>query len=102
MPVQGLQASNVSSSAIQLTWHPPTNSNGPITNYFLYWSSDGLPDSHVTIPPSLHQFVLHSLLPYTAYNIAVSVANSAGRSENRSLTVLTPEAGTCFPAVGVS
>lgn len=102
MPVEGLQANNVSSSAIQLTWHPPTHSNGPITNYFLYWSSDDMPGSHMTIPANLHQFVLHSLLPYTVYSIAVSVANTAGRSENRSLTVRTPEAGTCFHAVGVS
>ena len=95
MPVEGLQANNISSKVVELTWDPPTHSNGPITNYFLYWSSDGVsPDSHMTIPPDVHQFVLRSLVPHTEYNITVCAANIAGRSENRSLTVLTAQAGT--------
>lgn len=94
LPVERLQASNVSSNAIECTWDPPTHSNGPITNYFLYWSSEGVsPASLMAIPPDVHRCVLHSLSPYTAYHITVCVANTAGKSKNRSLIVHTTEAG---------
>ena len=95
MSVEGLQASNVSANAIELIWHPPIRSNGPIINYHLYWSSSGVsPDGHVTIPPDIHRYVLSSTIPNTLYTITVSVTNIAGRSENRSVSVHTMEAGT--------
>lgn len=81
---------NVSSSSIEVVWQRPLEANGEITEYTLTLFGPG--GSNVTHTPGT-SFTLHSLLPYTAYNLSVTAATRKGAGPQLLLQLHTDEGG---------
>jgi len=91
-PPQNIRASVINSTTVEVTWHPPSITNGILRYYtVVYSSSDGMEmmevnSSDVTVLVS----ALDPFTNYTFYVLAVTVAPSEASD---SYTVLTDEAG---------
>ena len=76
-----------------LSWDPPAAANGILTNYTVL--QDGV--TLATLSPSVLEYNVSSLLPFTQYSFSVAVCNSAGCVESSSVTTMTLEDGTYQP-----
>ncbi len=85
------------STSIELSWAPPTQSNGIITGYFLTYSTGSGQLSSENIPASVTSYTVTGLEENTLYQLTVSAENSAGRGEGSTVSVRTlPDGGSCL------
>ena len=81
-------------TSIELSWTPPTETNGIITRYFLTYSTGSGQLSSENIPASVTSYNVTGLEENTLYQLTVSAETSAGRGEGSTVSVLTlPDGG---------
>ena len=85
---------SISSTAVVVTWQPPSQPNGQLLGYNLYRSTDGEQAVLLkSVNSSVFHFVDSSFAPYTSYMYYIEAENSAGKTAGPSSTVVSPEAG---------
>ena len=81
---------------IELSWTPPTELNGIITEYFLTYSTGSGELSSENIPASVTNYTVTGLEENTLYRLTVSAETGAGRGEGSTVSVRTlPDGGSC-------
>ncbi|KPP78949.1 phosphatidylinositol phosphatase PTPRQ-like [Scleropages formosus] len=97
-PVMG-SSKNVTASSIYLSWHPPVEPNGVITEYTVAVQSQDGSDTTVTPNTSL---VLTGLIPFSPYNVSIAAVNRRGMGPPLTLLLHTDEAGPASPPRNLS
>lgn len=104
-PPEGIpppQLTVVSSSSIDLTWSPPTQSNGIIQTYQLFRSGGGAVNMSVYNNPN-RAFTDTNLTPFTEYSYFLQACTSAGcTSGPPALAITNEDAPEDFPPPLVS
>ncbi|XP_064175003.1 phosphatidylinositol phosphatase PTPRQ-like isoform X2 [Anguilla rostrata] len=85
---------NVSSSSIHLSWLPPLEPNGVLTEYSLVLQGPGGANTTLTPDTSL---TLTGLLPFSPYNVSIAAGNRRGLGPSLILLLHTDEAGPASP-----
>ena len=81
---------------IELSWTPPTELNGIITEYFLTYNTGSGELSSENIPASVTNYTVTGLEENMLYQLTVSAETSAGRGEGSTVSVRTlPDGGSC-------
>jgi hypothetical protein len=93
-PPNNLQATPINSTAVNVTWEPPTpdDQNGVIAIYTITYSSQSAMESGST-NTSDTMVILSGLEEFREYNITVTASTTVGSGPERSVTVMTPESG---------
>ena len=82
---------------IKLSWTPPTELNGIITEYFLTYSTGSGELSSANIAASVTSYTVTGLEENTLYQLTVSAETSAGRGEGSTVSVRTLPDGGSWP-----
>ncbi|KAL4660218.1 phosphatidylinositol phosphatase PTPRQ-like [Arapaima gigas] len=97
-PVLG-SSKNVTPSSIHLSWFPPVEPNGVITEYTVVVQGQNGSDTTVTPNTSL---TLIGLAPFTHYNVSITAVNRCGVGPPLFLLLHTDEAGPASPPRNLS
>ena len=94
-----LSVTRVFEDEIELNWLPPTEPNGEVLHYVIYYTPEGDTEQSINTGSNLTHYNLTGLERNRVYtNIAVQAVNSAGRS-NRSAVIAqynhSPPIGEC-------
>ncbi|KAM3608908.1 uncharacterized protein V6R79_006653 [Siganus canaliculatus] len=100
-PPQNVTFANVTASSVTLLWHPPTEPNGIVIEYTIYYSDNSnvskqrVPISDLpalTSPDSPHSYTLTRLIGGTNYTLWMtsSTVQGDGGVQSRPLTVFLP------------
>uniref|UniRef100_A0A3Q3J6A3 Uncharacterized protein n=1 Tax=Monopterus albus TaxID=43700 RepID=A0A3Q3J6A3_MONAL len=99
-PPQDVTTANRTTSSVTLLWRPPTEPNGIIVHYTIYYSVNNttVPISHLSTPVSPDSplsYTLTRLIGGTTYTIWMtsSTAHGDGGVKSDPITLLLPEAG---------
>ncbi|XP_013779211.1 tyrosine-protein phosphatase 99A-like [Limulus polyphemus] len=97
-----LSAHNTSSSSIRLQWAPPPKDtiNGEFLGYrIVYRPRDrpGVERGRILRSPSLREYTIRNLKPFTQYLISLQVFNPEGRGPPVSVAVMTEEGEPSSP-----
>ena len=84
-------------AAIEQNWLPPTDPNGEVLHYAIYYTPEGVSEQNSSTGSNLTHYNLTGLERNRVYtNVAVQAVNSTGRS-NRSAVIAqynhTPQIG---------
>ncbi|XP_061085824.1 phosphatidylinositol phosphatase PTPRQ [Conger conger] len=85
---------NVSSSSIYLSWLPPLEPNGILTEYSVVLQGPG--GANTTLTPST-SLTLTGLLAFSPYNVSIAAGNRWGLGPSLTLLLHTDEAGPAAP-----
>ena len=94
-PVMFVRGSSVSSTSVELSWTPPTDSNGNVTSYHIEYQDEskinfhGNKEINTTAPVSVTNYTVTGLEENTLYHFTVSAETSAGRGEGSTVSVRT-------------
>ena len=77
-----LSVTRVFEDGIELNWLPPTELNGEVLHYVIYYTPEGGSEQSIDTGSNLTHYNLTGLERNRVYtNIAVQAVNSAGRSD---------------------
>ncbi|XP_032320660.1 LOW QUALITY PROTEIN: immunoglobulin superfamily DCC subclass member 3 [Camelus ferus] len=102
-PPQGLQAVTLSTSAIRVSWEPPT-SNGDVIGYVLHLQPVGEPagpELQEAVGKGTFEHVFSNLEPATAYSIHLWAYSAEGSSQD-SVSIHASTMGSTPAALGFS
>ena len=72
---------------VELNWLPPTDPNGEVLHYVIYYTPEGGTGQSIDTGSNLTHYNLTGLERNRVYtNIAVQAVNSAGRSDMSAVT----------------
>jgi len=96
-PPLSFQATPINSSAIQLTWDPPTTEqqNGIIQQYLINMTAMESGESYQLISPNT-SLTVNDLHPYYHYNLLVAAVTTEAGPFSNILLVLMPEDGKSY------
>ena len=87
LPPRQISATSVFKDGIELNWLPPTQPNGEVLHYVIYYTPEGGTEQSIDTGSNLTHYNLTGLGRNRVYaNIAVQAVNSAGRSD-RSVVI---------------
>ena len=79
---------------ILISWDPPAASNGILVNYIVQQGGVAI----AAVDPSVLEYTVTDLLPFTEYTFSVVVCTAAGCAESPNITITTLEDGmSSFP-----
>ena len=90
-----VHGSSASSTSVELSWTPPTDSNGNVTSYHIEYQDESKTNFHgnkeinTTAPASVTNYTVTGLEENTLYHFTVSAETSAGRGEGSTVSVKT-------------
>jgi hypothetical protein len=82
------------SASLQVSWEPPANSGTAVTDYIVTWNGQSKWVGNVT------SHTINNLANGTAYDVAITAVNSAGKSAPSPATREIPAAAPTPPTVG--
>ena len=91
-----VRGSSASSTSVDLSWIPPTDSNGNISGYHIEYQYESRANFHgnreinTTAEASVTNYTVTGLEENTLYHFTVSAETSAGRGEGSTVSVRTP------------
>ncbi|XP_078605593.1 usherin-like isoform X2 [Branchiostoma floridae x Branchiostoma japonicum] len=92
-----VEANAVDSQSIRINWQPPTEPNGNVLGYNIFYTTDGeSSNNQQTVGPDDTTYVIEGLRPATQYAITLNAFTEAGegeRTEERVVTTLTDVPG---------
>ncbi|XP_036375557.1 phosphatidylinositol phosphatase PTPRQ [Megalops cyprinoides] len=97
-PLMG-SSRNLSSSSIHVSWLPPLEPNGVITEYVVVLQ--GLGGANTTVTPNT-SLTLTNLVAFTPYNVSIAAGNRRGLGPSLTLLLHTDEAGPASPPRNLS
>ena len=82
---------DVTNTSVRLSWDPPNDSNGIISNYtvLLFLSFASTSSDSVVLPGSVNEHTFDQLNPYVNYTAVVFVNTSFGAGNESSLYFMT-------------
>ena len=98
---RNLSVTRVLENGIELNWLPPTEPNGEVLHYVIYYTPEGGTEQNSSTGSNLTHYNLAGLERNRVYtNIAVQAVNSAERSDRSAVYVIaqynhTPPIGEC-------
>ena len=85
-PPRQLSVTRVFDNGIELNWLPPTEPNGEVLHYVIYYTPEGGTEQSIDTGSNLTHYNLTGLERNRVYtNIAVQAVNSAGRSDRSAV-----------------
>ena len=85
-PSRYLSVTRVFDDGIELNWLPPTEPNGEVLHYVIYYTPEGGTEQSIDTGSNLTHYNLTGLERNRVYtNIAVQAVNSAGRSDRSAV-----------------
>ena len=85
-PPRQLSVTWVFVDRIELNWLPPTEPNGEVVHYVIYYTPEGGTEQSIDTESDLTHYNLTGLERNRVYtNIAVQAVNSAGRSDRSAV-----------------
>ena len=85
-PPRHLSVTRVLENGIELNWLPPTEPNGEVLHYVIYYTPEGGTEQSNDTGSNLTHYNLTGLERNRVYiNIAVQAVNSAGRSDRSAV-----------------
>eukprot|EP00058_Branchiostoma_floridae_P023774 XP_002609264.1 hypothetical protein BRAFLDRAFT_124749 [Branchiostoma floridae] len=92
-----VEANAVDSQSIRINWQPPTEPNGNVLGYNIFYTTEGESgNNQQTVGPDDTTYVIEGLRPATQYAITLNAFTEAGegeRTEERVVTTLTDVPG---------
>lgn len=85
--------SEVQSTSFIVSWTRPTMENGVVTRYSLGYYVSSTPNliQTVSLLPTLFNYIIISLLPFTNYSVTITACTIAGCTESNIVYQLTNE-----------
>ena len=85
-PPREVRITNVFQDGVELNWLPPTEPNGEVLHYVIYYTPEGGTEQNSSTGSNLTHYNLTGLERNRVYtNIAVQAVNSAGRSDRSAV-----------------
>ena len=85
-PPRQISVSRVFEDGKELNWLPPTEPNGEVLHYVIYYTPEGGTEQSIDTGSNLTHYNLTGLERNSVYtNIAVQAVNSAGRSDRSAV-----------------
>ena len=98
-PPRKLSITKVFKDGIDLNWLPPTEPNGEVLHYVIYYAPEGVSEQNSSTGSNLTHYNLTGLERNSVYtNIAVQAVNTAGRSDRSAVIAQynhTPPGESC-------
>ncbi|XP_064602809.1 phosphatidylinositol phosphatase PTPRQ-like [Liolophura sinensis] len=101
-PPENLRAISVNATAIHLTWLPPSQPNGHITQYDVTYTADKVPrDEILCVPRDKHGVVVGHLNYWTQYSFVVTASTAQGVGPPATQSERTKQYVPTSPVTGI-